>query len=103
MNKLFLMLWLYTFALGVSAADFEVLQQDKNFNFSVLEIKQGDKVAFKNVDRVSHNVFSLSPVLMFDLGTYPKGQSRTVQFDKKGVVEVECAIHPYMKMKVVVK
>lgn len=91
------------FSSALAAAEFEVLQQDKSFNYSVLEVKQGDRVAFKNADRVSHNVFSLSPTLMFDLGTYPKGESRTVQFDKKGEVDIECAIHPYMKMKVIVK
>lgn len=91
------------FSSLLTAAEFEVLQQDKSFNYSVLEVQQGDRVAFKNADRVSHNVFSLSPTLMFDLGTYPKGESRIVQFDKKGEVDVECAIHPYMKMKVIVK
>jgi plastocyanin len=40
---------------------------------------------------------------LFDLGSYPQGQSKSVTFDKAGKVEVECAIHPQMKMTVEVK
>ena len=39
----------------------------------------------------------------FDLGSYPQGQSKKVVFDKPGTVEVECAIHPEMKLVVEVK
>jgi plastocyanin len=45
-------------------------------------------------------VFSASPVKSFDLGSYPQGQSRKVTFEQEGSVEVECAIHPDMKLKV---
>jgi plastocyanin len=37
-------------------------------------------------------------VKLFDLGSFPQGQSRPVTFDKAGKVEVECAIHPQMKL-----
>ena len=55
-------------------------------------------VSFKNEDPFFHNVFSLSDAKTFDLGSYPKGQSKSVTFDKPGTVEVECSIHPEMKM-----
>ncbi|HEY6951647.1 MAG TPA: carboxypeptidase regulatory-like domain-containing protein, partial [Bacteroidota bacterium] len=32
----------------------------------------------------------------FDLGKYPKGQHRSVTFDKLGIVSVYCEIHSYM-------
>ncbi|HET9235128.1 MAG TPA: carboxypeptidase regulatory-like domain-containing protein, partial [Candidatus Eisenbacteria bacterium] len=49
-----------------------------------------------------HNVFSLSPVRKFDLGRYPRGDSRVVTFDHPGVVQVFCDIHAEMIGYVVV-
>jgi len=85
------------------AAEQEVLQKDKNFSVKKLKVKVGDTVKFTNTDPFSHNVYSLSEVKSFDLGTYPKGMSKSVTFDKPGTVEVECAVHPNMKMTVEVE
>ncbi len=82
------------------AAVFEVGQKDKQFTKKTLNIKVGDTVSFKNEDPFFHNVFSLSETKTFDLGSYPKGQSKSVTFDKPGKVEVECAIHPNMHMTI---
>ena len=60
----------------------------------------GDSINFRNEDPYFHNVFSLSDAKTFDLGSYPQGQSKKVTFDKPGTVEVECAIHPNMKLVV---
>lgn len=76
----------------------EVGQQDKKFTKESLDIKVGDTVKFINNDSFFHNVFSLSDAEMFDLGSYPKGESRDVTFTTPGEVEVECAIHPEMRM-----
>ena len=91
-----------------AAADYVVEQKDKNFLYKgtpvgTLKIKVGDVVQFKNMDSYFHNVFSLSDAKLFDLGSYSQGQSKSVTFDKPGKVEVECAIHPQMKMIVEVK
>lgn len=86
-----------------TAAEFEVGQKNKQFTQETLTIKVGDKVKFTNEDPFFHNVFSLSPVKTFDLGSYPKGENREVAFDKPGKVEVECAIHPNMRMTIEVK
>lgn len=75
-------------------------QKDKQFSVPTLQIKVGDSVRFVNSDPYFHNVFSLSDAKTFDLGSYPQGQSRSIVFDKPGEVEVECAIHPTMKMKI---
>lgn len=75
-------------------------QKDKQFSVPSLKIKVGDSVRFVNSDPFFHNVFSLSDAKTFDLGSYPQGQSRSIVFDKPGEVEVECAIHPNMKMKI---
>src|SRR6478735_7306098 len=80
------------------AKDFEVLQKDKKFSQKSLMVAVGDAVSFKNEDPFVHNIFSLSDSKTFDLGSYPQGQSKKVTFDKPGTVEVECAIHPEMKL-----
>lgn len=84
-------------ALG---AEYEVIQKSNAFSVKTLKVKVGDAVSFKNEDPYFHNVFSLSDVQSFDLGSYPQGQAKKVTFSKEGKVEVECAIHPAMKMAV---
>ena len=80
------------------AADHLVDQKDKQFSIKALKVKVGDTVEFKNADSIAHNIFSLSDVKSFDLGSYTTGQSKKVVFDKPGKVEVECSIHPSMQM-----
>lgn len=82
------------------AAELQVLQKDKTFKPGSMKVKVGDTVDFRNEDEIFHNVFSLSDAKSFDLGSYPKGQGRKVTFEKAGVVEVECSIHPEMHMKI---
>jgi len=84
------------FTSGVMASEHEIAQKNKTFSAKELKIKRGDTVSFPNHDPFFHNVFSLSPSKTFDLGSYPKGETRKVTFDKPGKVEVECAIHPHM-------
>jgi plastocyanin len=65
-------------------------------------IVAGQTVQMPNDDRITHNVFSVSPAKKFDLGHYPQGESRTVKFDKPGVVELFCNIHENMHATVVI-
>jgi plastocyanin len=88
---------------AATAGDYEVVQKDKAFSVKEMQIKVGDAVSFKNGDPFHHNVFSLSDPKTFDLGSYPQGQSKSVTFDKPGKIEVECAIHPEMKLNIEVK
>jgi plastocyanin len=83
-------------------------QQNKTFvhqgaKVEAITIKAGDTIRFKNEDPFFHNIFSLSDLKTFDLGSFPKGESKTVVFDKPGKVEVECAIHPQMHLDVTVE
>jgi plastocyanin len=80
------------------AGEFEVSQKGRKFSPGNLKIKAGDSVSFKNDDSVSHNIFSLSDAKTFDTGAYAGGQAKKVTFEKPGAVEIECAIHPDMKM-----
>ncbi len=88
------------FASVATAEEYEVAQKNKAFSVEELNIKAGDTVKFTNQDDFFHNVFSLSDLKTFDLGSYPKGEFKSVTFDKAGTVEVECAIHPSMLMTI---
>ncbi len=85
------------------AADHPVVQKDRSFSQSEITIKPGDKIVFQNSDEVTHNVFSITPGMEFDLRRQAPGASSTVPFDKEGVAEVRCSIHPRMKLIVTVK
>jgi plastocyanin len=77
-------------------------QKNEAFVPYVLAVTVGSTVDFPNSDRVYHNVFSLSKPKRFDLGRYPKGQSRAVRFDQPGVVRVFCEIHSHMNAFILV-
>lgn len=77
-------------------------QQDRRFTPDTLWVPVGSTVSFPNMDPIFHNVFSLSKVKSFDLGNYPKGQTRTVTFSKPGIVFVNCHLHPNMAAAIVV-
>ena len=83
---------------SANAGEFVVAQKAKAFSVKKLNIKVGDSVKFVNEDAMVHNVFSLSDAKSFYLGAYGQGASKSVTFDKPGTVEVECAVHPDMKM-----
>lgn len=90
------------------AAEVVVTQKDKSFQkdgakIEKLVVNKGDVVSFKNEDPFFHNIFSLSDLKTFDLGSYPAGQSKSVTFDKPGEAEIECAIHPVMQLLITVK
>lgn len=86
--------------LNISAEETTVSQKNKTFLPGKLTVKVGDTVHFRNDDPFFHNVFSLSDAALFDLGSYPKGESKPVKFEEAGTVEVECAIHPEMHMTI---
>lgn len=77
-------------------------QKGEVFIPHILAVQSGTRVAFPNSDVIYHNVFSFSKIKRFDLGRYPKGQSRTVIFDRVGLVRVFCEIHSHMSAFVMV-
>jgi plastocyanin len=80
----------------------EIVQDNRRFVPDTLWIPVGSTVSFPNLDPVFHNVFSLSKPKEFDLGNYPKGHTRTVVFQKPGVVFVNCHLHPNMSAAIVI-
>jgi plastocyanin len=80
----------------------KLAQKDEAFVPRVVPVAAGTAVDFPNLDPIYHNVFSLSPVKRFDLGKYPRGQSKTVVFNRPGLVQVFCDIHSNMAAFVLV-
>lgn len=79
-----------------------VEQLNRRFVPDMVVIPAGSTVSFPNMDPIFHNIYSLSKPKSFDLGSYDKGQSRTVTFPKPGIVEIYCHLHPNMQATVVV-
>jgi plastocyanin len=77
-------------------------QRNETFVPYVVAVTVGSVVDFPNSDRTYHNVFSLSKARRFDLGRYPRGQSRSVRFDRPGEVRVFCEIHSHMSAWILV-
>jgi plastocyanin len=77
-------------------------QRGARFSPDFLVVVAGQWVQMPNDDRITHNVFSVSPTKKFDLGHYPQGESRGVKFEKPGVVELFCNIHENMHATVVI-
>jgi plastocyanin len=96
-------LLLLPLTLQVTASDHFVSQKGKAFFPLKMSVRVGEAVTFMNDDPFAHNVFSLSDTKSFDLGSYGKGQGKSVLMDKPGLVEVECAVHPDMKMVIEVQ
>ena len=90
----------------VNAADVvnhRVGQKNKTFSVSTLSIALGDKVTFNNDDDTVHNVYSADKrANFFNLKAQAPGTSSSIVFDKAGVYEIRCAIHPQMKLLITV-
>jgi plastocyanin len=89
--------------LGATAPPIVVSQKNKTFSRSEIRLRVGDSVTFTNNDDVSHNVFSSSDGLKFNLKRQQPGSSLSVAFRTRGTAEVRCAFHPAMKLVVVVE
>jgi len=77
-------------------------QRNLQFHPQVLAVLAGTRVEFPNRDNLFHNVFSYSQPKEFDLGRYPRDDSRSVTFDRAGIVRVYCDIHSSMSATIIV-
>ena len=79
-----------------------VSQQHLQFHPFLTIVPVGADVSFPNFDPTKHHVYSFSPAKRFELKLFAKDQSRTVHFDKAGVVALGCNIHDQMSAFIVV-
>ncbi len=80
----------------VPDTQYVMAQENTSFVPKLLVVPLGARVTFPNRDAFFHNVFSYSPPRSFDLGRYPKGETRTVRFEESGIVRIFCEIHASM-------
>src|SRR6476469_1362048 len=81
---------------------FVVSQKDLKFHPFLTIVPVGADVSFPNLDPTKHHVYSFSPAKKFELKLFARDQSRTVHFEKPGVVALGCNIHDQMSAFVVV-
>lgn len=81
---------------------YEMAQQNITFVPHVVIVPVGATVTFPNRDTVRHHVYSFSRAKKFDLKLYGRDETRSVTFDKAGVVALGCNIHDTMSGFVVV-
>lgn len=91
------------YAIAAYAAEHQIGQKGKAFSQAEINIKVGDAIVFVNDDNIPHNVMSMNADNKFNLGSLRPGSSTPVTFKTAGNVEVICAIHPSMKMRVKVQ
>jgi len=82
--------------------EYEINTRNKRFRPDVLAVPVGSTIAFPNGDDILHNVFSLSPNAVFDLGRYGQGESRSYTFDEPGLALIHCDVHHAMQADVLV-
>jgi plastocyanin len=73
-----------------------VAQQNLQFRPFLTVVPVGADVSFPNLDPTKHHVYSFSAAKKFELKLFAKDQSRTVHFDRPGVVALGCNIHDQM-------
>jgi hypothetical protein len=79
-----------------------MVQMDRRFKPRVMAIARGGELELVNLDRTYHSTFSVSPARRFDLGKRAPGAVDTMRFERTGVVNLHCEIHPDMLGFVVV-
>ena len=80
----------------------KVSQKDAKFDPTLVVAVAGQTVEFPNEDNIAHNVFSMASQKKFNLGIYPKGESKEVVFEKPGIIDVFCSLHRNMHTVVLV-
>lgn len=72
-------------------------QKDEQFVPGTLIIARGSTVAFPNLDRVRHSIYSFSKPARFEIELYGRDQTRTHTFNITGSVKLGCNIHDEMR------
>jgi plastocyanin len=89
-------------AVTLASSRAQMRQEDEGFVPRMVAITRGSTVEFPNADPFFHNVFSLSRGANFDLGRYPRGETRVRTFSQPGLVKVYCHLHSQMSASIMV-
>ena len=90
-------------AMPMAAPAKTAMVQIKNFDFAPMDVTivAGGSVTWKNFDGEPHTVTGVDG--SFRSGAMDEGDSFTFKFDKPGVYQYLCNIHPKMRATVTVK
>lgn len=72
-------------------------QKNEAFVPGTLVVAQGRTVAFPNLDRVRHSIYSFSKPARFEIELYGRDQTRSHRFPIAGTVALGCNIHDGMR------
>lgn len=72
-------------------------QKNLQFTPGTLIVAKGASVAFPNLDRVRHSIYSFSPIARFEIDLYGRDQTRTQRFNVAGSAALGCKIHDEMR------
>ena len=85
-----------------ASGSYSVSQKGMQFHPFVSVVPVGANVSFPNRDATKHHVYSFSAAKRFELKLFARDQSRSVRFDKPGVIALGCNIHDSMSAFIVV-
>jgi plastocyanin len=87
----------------LAAATHSVSQKGLRFGVEELTMKKGESVLFLNDDRTAHNITVSGEGVNVNGGLQQPGGEFRMPFAKSGTYAVSCAIHPKMKMAIIVQ
>jgi plastocyanin len=90
-------------SLGAAADTVEVSQKGRRFLPDSIDLKVGDTLKIHNDDEFIHHIYVASPDFNFESEEQPPGNNIEVKFTHAGDYNVQCRIHPKMKLTVHVK
>lgn len=72
-------------------------QKDLTFTPGTLIVAKGATVAFPNLDKVRHSIYSFSKIAKFEIDLYGRDQTRSQRFAIAGTAALGCNIHDSMR------
>lgn len=77
-------------------------QKDHMFSEIFIKVKNDDVVKFVNLDSVKHRLIFTHKGQREEMNAVEPGKSQEVKFSHAGIYDVQCKIHPEMKLTIFV-
>lgn len=82
--------------------NYTVFTHDRHFDPRAMAVPLGSTLKFTNLDDFRHNVYSVTPGSVFDLGYQAGGSSASHTFTHGGLVLISCHVHRAMALNLLV-
>ncbi|HLZ67586.1 MAG TPA: cupredoxin domain-containing protein [Aliidongia sp.] len=86
-----------------AAETLTISQKKRTFNPGEIAIHKGDTLHIANDDEFTHQVYVDAPAFKFESAEADPGTSVDIRFTAAGTFDVQCHIHPKMKLHVTVQ